>query len=530
MIFSRRGGARIKIKTFLVLGLLAFLGACSEYEQVNKTVDKNEQTIDRAFQSLMPKQKTVAPLVVDDRPWFGSNAIPMLNGSPLPVAYQRRNALVLTFTGPVSLARATQMIQSVTGIRVQIGQTVLGNGPRAQEEANNLFLPVDAEQVTGGRFVWQGRLSDLLNQLSDHFGSDWSYDGRLIRFSSEVTRTFMLHALATELNTSDDLSGNDAEGSSLPGMSLDSSISIDIWGEIEDAVNSIVGRQGEAVFSPSTGTITVTGNPEVVRRVESYLNKQNEMRLRRVAVAIKVLDVTLTNSYSVGASVDGVLSHIFESAGGGAVINAAGGGVFTIRRNNPKAASFSAAAASDSILSTLELSELVERVSIAHAGSVVTLSDQPAPLQVGRQIAYLARVSAVGGDTTGQLSLEPDSVTEGLTMLVVPRILDRNRILMRLSVSVIDAQEPFAQFGSGDLQIQLPEIATTGFLQNALMNTGETMVLAGFERKQDSYSDEGMPGGLWTGGTRSTDRSRNITVLLLTAEILPEYNMTVINQ
>jgi len=229
-----------------------------------------------------------------------------------------------------------------------------------------------------------------------------------------------------------------------------------------------------------------------------------------------------------------VIARILDNvAGRGAVSNA--GGVLTIQRNATDSANFSAQLVNDEILSSIQLSEAVDRVSIVHSGAVVTLSDQPAPLQVGRQIAYLARISATSGDS-GQVSLEPDTITEGLTMVVLPRILDRDRVMLRLAVSITDAQEPFAEFGEGGsggdgtgLVIQLPEVNTTGFLQNAFMHSGETMVLAGFERKQDSSSESGMPGGLWTGGDRATNRSRNITVLLLTTEILPEDGMTVIN-
>jgi type IVB pilus formation R64 PilN family outer membrane protein len=479
---------------------------------------------------LMPSQQAKGSLVVDQRPWFGSNAVPMLNGSPLPGAYQRRNGLVLTFSEPVTLARAGQMIQSVTGIRVRQGQNVFNNAAAARGgELEGTFLPVDAEQVTGGRFVWQGRLSDLLDQLSDTFNADWHYDGRMIRFSDEVTRTFMLHALATEITTDDSLDGGDAgDGGTLPNLSLSSTSEFAIWDDIEEAIGVIIGTTGQASFSPATGGITVTGSPEVVRRVESYLKTQNERRLRRVAVAIKVLDVTLANNFNFQASLQGTIAAILDNVPGNAVMNNAGS-VITISRNDPGSASFNPALANDELVSQLQLSEEIQRVSIAHSGAVVTLSDQPAPLQIGRQIAYLERVSSTAGDAS-QVSLEPGTVNEGLTMIALPRILDRDRILMRLSVSITDAEEPFATFTSGDLAIQLPEISTTGFLQNAYINSGETMILAGFERDQNSYDDTGAPGGLWTGGTRNTTRSRNVSVLLLTAEILPADGMTVIGQ
>jgi len=76
----------------------------------------------------------------------------------------------------------------------------------------------------------------------------------------------------------------------------------------------------------------------------------------------------------------------------------------------------------------------------------------------------------------------------------------------------------------------LPEVETTGFLQNAVMTSGETLVLAGFEKQQDSASDTGSPGSFLFGGTRSTVRSRELTILLLTTEILPEEPITVIGQ
>jgi len=525
MITQKSGGFSTFLPLIMMCAFVLIISGCSEYEQINQKVNADEKEISSAFDRIMPKQNPRQPLIVDQRPWFGSSAVPMLNGNPLPTAYQRRNGLVLTFTEGVTLQRATQMIQGVTGMRVKVSQNILAGANAGRNAQPVVFLPVDAEQVTGGRFVWQGRLSDLLDQIADTFNADWHFDGRVIRFSNEVTRTFMLHALATEMATADSLQGGDAgEGGALPDLSLDSAITLNIWDEIEEALDTIIGDTGQSSFSPSTGTITVTGSPEVVRRVESYLQQQNQMRLRRVAIAVKVLDVTMANTFDFQTSIDGVLAEILTNVTGSGAVSSAGG-VITVTRSNT---------GTDAITSSLQLSELIERVSIQHSGAVVTLSDQPAPLQVGRQISYLERISSTAGDAGGQVSLEPGTVNEGLTMIALPRILDRDRILMRLSISITDAEEPFATFSSGDgpdaLSIQLPEIATTGFLQNAYINSGETMVLAGFERNQNSYSDEGAPGGLWTGGNRGTNRSRNVTVLLLTAEILPADGLTVISQ
>jgi len=130
------------------------------------------------------------------------------------------------------------------------------------------------------------------------------------------------------------------------------------------------------------------------------------------------------------------------------------------------------------------------------------------------------------------VSLEPGTVNTGLMMTVLPRIVEGNKILMRLSIAITDAQQPFATFtsGSGDsaASIQLPEVETTGFLQNAVVTSGETLVMAGFEKKQSSTIDDGTPYVPILGGGKATNRSREISVMLITSEILPEDPITVI--
>lgn len=530
-----------RLMTIIVMASLIFsLGACSEYEQVNKKVEKSEREADQAFDRLMPKQQVRSPLVVDQRPWYGSSAVPILNGQPLPAAYQRNNAIVMTFSQAVGLNRISQMIQSVTGIRVQVGQSVRSDNANARRLEGTRFIPVDAEEVTGGRFVWQGRLSDLLNQVADTFNADWSYDGRVIRFNHEITRTYMLHALATSLGSSGSIESGASDDTALPDLEMTSETALEIWGEIEDAVENIIGSMGDASFSPSTGTITVTGTPEAVRRVEQYLERQNKMRLRRVSIGVRVLNVTLANNFNLNFNFQNILSEALSNSTGLTLESVGSDGLgVLIRRNDASApgGGLIASATEDNFLNSLQLSEQIERISIVHSGAVVTLSDQPAPLQVGRQIAYLERVSSTAGDAGGQVSLEPGTINEGLTMVALPRIVDRDRILLRVNIAITDAQEPFATFGQGGanggddaLVIQLPEVETTGFLQNAVLRSGEMMVLAGFERNQDSLNDQGAPGGLWTGGERATNRSRNLAVLILTAQILPEEPMSILGR
>lgn len=532
---------------FLLVAVCAGFGlaGCSEIKKTNENIKADEAAAVDTLKQLEPKAPLAQPLVVDKRPYFGSRAVPITNGTPLPPQYEQSGAVVMTFARPVSLPELTRMIQAVTGLRAVAPSAALnsssssgGSEEGATEEGGSTsssgFLPSDGERVAGGRVVWQGKLSDLLNQAADVFEADWSYNGGTIQFAQQITRTFMLNALASELSVTGSVqSGAGEEGGNLPEVSVSNTSSMKVWEEIKEAVNTITGDGGKAAFSPSTGTITVSGSPEIVRRVEAYLNQQNAMRLRRVAVALKVLSVTANDTLDLSMDLTGIVETAFDTASLRSVGEATAGVTIGVLKapNNPTDVTD---IEEDRISSALKADKRVKNVSVVHSGALVTLSDQPAPLQVGRQISYLKRTSSSSGDTGGSVTLEPGTVNTGLMMTILPRIVEQNKILMRLSVAITSAEQPFAEFGAGEgtaseILIQLPEIETTGFLQNAVVTSGETMVLAGFEKKGNSTTDDGAPDSAWLlGGSKSSSRTREITVLILTAEILPEDPITVI--
>jgi type IVB pilus formation R64 PilN family outer membrane protein len=532
----------ISTRPFSLAVMLSALlvGGCMNTAEINDRVMQDQASADKALQAIEPKPYKREALVVDERPWFGATAVPMDNGQAFPPLLTQSDGVVMTFERPVTLSEAARMIQAATGIRVRGAHTVAsGPGQRITGEEKT-FIPPDGIEVTGGRVVWQGPLPVLLDQVADYFDAEWHYDGNAISLSNEVTKTFMLHALADSINFTGTIDSSTDNDTVLPKVGIESSATLAIWDEMQTTIDSIVGTAGRATYSPTTGTVTVTGTPSVVSRTEQYLREQNRLRLRRVAVAVKVLSVTTSNENSIGFN----LSAILERAIGNKpfTFNAVGDGLTAgILRAMPSVDPVTGLPVTtggttpdnDMATAILEASEDIQRVSLSNSGAIVTLSDVPAPLQIGRTIAYLKRVSSSSsGDGTGNVSLEPGEVNVGLTMNVLPRVIQRDRILLRLAIGITDAPTPFREFGVGDdadgLRLELPEIATTGFLQNAVLAEGETLVLAGFEKNQNSLRDQGVPGGLMTGGTRTANKSREATVLLISSEVLPEEPLTVI--
>lgn len=532
-IFQGFAGSLSKIALNVALLGAVALTSCAEHKIVDENYQTQKDQAQTALQQIAPKQPLSQALTIDKSPYYGSVATPITNGSPLPPEFEHNGALVMTFARPVTMPELARMIQAVTGLRATASTSTSSDGTQSAAT----FMPSDGEEVAGGRVVWQGRLSSLLDQAADSFGADWRYDGTTIQFAQAVTRTFMLHALASELSVTGSVSsGSGGEsGSNLPQVDVSSTSNMKVWEEIKEAVATIMGDTGKAAFSPSTGTITVTGSPDTVRRVENYLNQQNAMRLRRVAVAIKIISVNVSNDFNLEADLTGIIKRAFNHATLRTVGDAASGLAIGVLKS-PQAVELPTdptvdptldQISSDRLITELRANKGIEKAATTHSGALVTLSDQPAPLQVGRQISYLARTSATTGDTGGSVSLEPGTVNAGLMMTILPRIVEQNRILMRVSVAITDVPQ-ILEYGTDDNKIQLPQVDTTGFLQNAVMTSGETLVLAGFEKELNNKSESGVPGLRILGGKKNTSRGRELTVMLLTSEILPEEPMAVI--
>jgi type IVB pilus formation R64 PilN family outer membrane protein len=505
------------IYSFLLISCLTAVTACYQTTAINEGVRQAEVEADAALQTLA-SNTPIATFQVDNRPWYGIQSEALNNYQNLPSTYMASDAITLTFAGPVSLREAANMISAASGIPITIEFSVYNLNADPNDVS---FLPSNGREVTGGRVIWTGSLDQILNQIKDIYGIEWVYENQKIRITSETTKTFMLNALANDLTLTGSATsaGSGAASASLPSFSVDGTTNLEIWGEITQAVESIIGDNGQAAFSPSTGAITVTSRPDVLRRVENYLRYQNEMRLRRIAVSVKVLSVLTADTSSYEFDVSGAIQNAIGDYSIGSDGNSDGLSLSIIQDSN----------VGNNLSAVLEASEGIERVNVVHSGSLVTLSDQPAPLQVGRQIAFLERVSA-SGDDSGSVSLEPGVIDVGLFMTVLPRIVEDEKILMRLSIAITSADPNFRTFGSGDVQIELPEIDTTGFLQNAVVSNNETMVIAGFEKRQNDLSTTTNPISALLGSSNNTTRSRELLVLVIHSRILPQMPITLVGQ
>ncbi|AIO69236.1 type IVB pilus formation outer membrane protein, R64 PilN family [Burkholderia oklahomensis] len=389
-----------------------------------------------------------------------------------------------------------------------------------------------------------GTLRGLLDAACARFGVFWKYEQGTIRFFFTDTRTFQVNAIPgdSSLNasvvsgaTSDGASGGSQSGGAGGGASSGASSGttsltannsantavnsqLSVFNGLQGAIQSMLSRYGSSVASPATGSISVTDTPDVLERVAAFMAQQNRVLSRQVLLNVTVLSVSLSAGDAYG--IDWSLVYHTLSAKFG-IVNA-----FKPVSLTPTA-ELSATVLSPTsrfngtslLIRALSQQGQVRRKTSA---SVMTLNNQPVPVQVATQVGYLASVSTTNTANVGSsTALTPGSVTTGFNMTLLPHVLDDGTVMLQFSTnisSLLALKNVASSTGGGAMQIQTPDIDMRNFLQRVAMKSGETLVISGYEGTNDSLDERGVgaPKMIALGGGYEAQRAREVIVILIT--------------
>lgn len=578
-----------------VAALAAVLLSGCAYRSVGPSEQASEGTMRDAQRLLAESRRPLEPAQVGpvrlvDQVYTSGTARMAENGAPLPRQWERDNGFVLRRATLMRLFEVGSAITEVTRIPVSFAPDVMGPGgtgaaaaaPAAGPAAGPAGAPPDINAMLSGmglgpngapapvtaagniagasggmirplvgtrdamKVEFQGRLSQFMNQMSSHFGVAWEYRNGEISIFRNITRTYTVHALPSNIALSSSLSAENTAGGSggsagATGGSnqrVTSDVSVKIWDEVKAGVDGIVGTYGRVSASLSTGTITVSAPPQVLARVQSFLDGQNERLGRQVSVSVQVLQVELTDGDNYSLDLQGVLNQAGNLGVGFGFGNAASMAVSAVAPAmatgipgvgmgvlNPNSR-FSGTNAIVQALSTRG------RVSTRQTASVVTLNGVPAPLQIANTRGYVRQVSVTsgasggpGGSTT-QTTLETGTVTTGFNLSLLPRIdPDGQGLLLQFGVNLselVGSVNGFEVFSSNGSTVQLPNVNSRNFVQQAEVPNGATLVLTGFEQVNETAqrAGAGLPEFMGLGGRQNASRGRTAVVILMTPTVV----------
>lgn len=512
----------IKLNRWLRNGLVvlsaAGLTACANQQSNDKLADQHLKTA----QSIYDKNRVIKPtslVTTSDDVFLSDSHFVITPKETLPEAFRQR--LVYSTGVNETLAQTFANISKLSHVPV-----VFADDARTKAASQ--------ERNAAGVASFQGTLEQVTGQLVNHAGLFWTYKAGKIYIFLLETKVYALDAPIGSFNADNTISsssetsaaGGGGSSSSQPTVSGNSDMNLKYsvkadspWSAAMTTLKDMLSPSGKLQGNPVEGYIAVTDNPDVQEKVSDYIKRINEKTNKKIAVRVDVYDVQTSATSDFGLDVNAVLSsdaNIVTNPGS--------------QLNQDLASSFSTVTVSSSSGSThnaiLRALNTLGKTTEVTGATVYTVSGQPAPIQSVHEKTYLASVSTTtttdAGTTT---SLTPGTVVTGYSMMVTPKIEANNQVMMTLNLQLstligLDVLQSSSTEGSS--QIQGPNISSKNFLENMVLHSGQSLLIAGFQDNSAS-SDISSPGSTdaWLlGGGKSTQKIKTTTVIVVTPYII----------
>jgi len=473
--------------------------------------------------------------------WLGNQSVKIMAGDALPSVYEKDDGITIAIAENAKLSDVLQQLTDMTEIPIQLDDL-------KAEKA----IPEEAVPVR-----YSGKLSGLLNYLSNRYNIYWHYKDRVITFYTKETRVFTIFSLPTKTSMNASLSGasmgDSGGGSGSASLSVDTNL--DVWATIEEGIKQVAGNDAKLSFSQPAGTITVTATPHIIRKVAAYIAGWNDKLSRQVAITVRLLQVTLSNSDNYGLNLD----TVFQTKKGRHI---KGPATFSSQLAEGSGASLAMTILSGNwtIMPTINALSTQGKTRLLYTATATTLNNKVAPINVTTKENYVKEITVTRSGSSDNQSTDVDreveELTYGMVINVLPRILDQGRLMLMFSLSLTDlvGYDKSCDGSSGDSGsssgsetntkegedsgsssdsesndgestqncVQLPKVTQTGFLQEVAMRSGNTLVLSGFERQTDNTNSSGVgkPKVGLLGGSAANESNRQVLVVLITPEVL----------
>ncbi|MGP2980164.1 PilN family type IVB pilus formation outer membrane protein [Serratia nevei] len=529
--------------------LCLLLSGCAPLERIDKIdnrVSRDETQADKHLHAL--KQGSVVRDLTSQ--WINPyplNAQPGGNSllPPCAVAINRPGSITLAEVSafiskrcrlPVVVTPDAQAILAPTG-----GKTEQISGPVPAPDPNGL-VPLAAlggssaraaPVVSGGTALrgvfWQGELGGLLDNVTTRLGLSWRYEqGRIAIFYLD-TRTFpvmfmdskasfgskTVSGTTSSMGATGDSSGGGLSGDSNTSQATEMEIKSSLYEDVTNTIKSML-TPGTGRMNLSAGVLTVTDTPRVLEQIGRYLEDRNKELNRQVVLNVQVYSVekrtqdqygidwnAVFNSGSVGLS----LTNAFT----GAASDALNGGVSILDGKGAGTKAFIKA-----------LSEQAN-VSVMTEASSMTTNLSAVPIQVALQQDYASNVTTENTANVGSSSsITKSTITTGFNMTVLPFLMPQSP-KMQLQFAINMSDDPTMRtFTSEKTSVELMKTRLKTFTQRVIMQSGQTLVLSGYQSLNNTANRQGVGSfrffGL--GGGANGENNKTMLVILITPVIL----------
>lgn len=543
--------------TILAAAMAATLAGCASMAETRSGVQDMQAHARAQAEALYAQRRTAVPAtgaIITDAPYVDTRT------TRRAVHYPASFSRTVTVNEPMGLPMSVlaQRVQAMTGVTVYYQPEIVSGAnvpmPAAPEmpsvSADSAMTPdasgmpplsailpnmpavprMSADPRSTVALNYTGNVIGLLNAIATATGASWEYDeaGRSVSYYRYRTETFDVPAVQGEASSTAKMGGAQQGGGSEGGQPMSQASAEgtyttngSIWRDLDATLKQLVSPEGAYVLSQTTGTVTVRDRPERVEQVRRYMRQMVATLSRQVDVELTIYRVTVRDDDVRALNWSG----LFQNAANKYGINLSTMGMRPATEGQSSLSvtiptgGTSQWAGSQIIIDALNQ---LGRTSVEQSTSIVTSNNQPAPFKVVRRTSYLRELSqgvlqsGAGAVQTGP-TLTPGMVETGLNMYVIPNVQsDGKRVKLRIMAS-ISSLERMNQVGTTTAFIQIPDTSSREFQSEAWLNSGETLVMAGFQQKDSSTTNRSpFDNMLWfLGGSSQVSRGREIVVIAI---------------
>ena len=514
-----------KLATLCVLGITI---ACSISPEMDREMTQRaKDTLDLKQRAAMPGEPIPDDVIrVKNDIWLGDTSKVEFEGEPIPSYLETKDGITLISNRPITLYEIGSMINKITSMAVRYAPE-LEETAISQADSNKPSMDDIGTQWTDSTKMlvnYKGPMSGLLDEVSNYFNIWWKYEKGEIYFYKYITKTFVIYSLPTSPSLSVSVGGSGDTG----GSSISQSSSIDglgLWDDLESTLQAMISQDGNMSVNKSSGTITITSTPTDIKRIAKYVNEMNNRVSKQIAISVKVIQLSIKNEDKYNFDLDAV----FNGRGSFKDVTASNHGIGIEPLSS---LSMGISKKRWSVDAAIDALSKEGQTNLVTSGTVTTMNNKPAPIQVVKTQNYISNITKTNsGDSDNyDISVDTEEIETGFTMSVLPRVLDHGRILMFFNLTLsdlLDLENITVSGGGGEEEgdqqtIQNPKIESRGFTQEVAMKSGETLILAGYERVEDTVDKAGLgtPENMLLGGSSTATKERTILVIMLTPVVM----------
>lgn len=510
-------------RSLIVLGIASLVGCAAE--------QSNEKNADQAMQkatSIYNKnrvQKPTSLVTKSDAMYLTNDHFVIAPKQKLPSLFNQR--LVYSTGVNETLAQTFANISKLTHVPIAFADDV--NTKAASKEVN-----------TAGVTAYQGSLQQVISQLVNRYNLFWNYEKGKVNIFLLETKTYALDAPIGSFSTDNTISstsdtagaGGSSGGSSgsssqstvsgSSDMNLKYSVKADSpWTAAITTLKDMLSPAGKIQGNPVEGYVAVTDNPDVQAKVADYIEKINKKTNQKIAVRVDVYDVQSSSTTDMGLDLNAVANVLSND---NVYIKTQPGGLLNSDLSGSMSSLTVSAGGGSVHQSILNALSTLGKTTLVTGATVYTVSGQPAPIQSVKEQTYLASSSTTLTQDSSQTSLTPGTVITGYSMMVTPKLEANNQVMLTLNLqlSTLLGMSTLCSDDACSNQIQGPNVSSKNFLENMVLHSGQSLLIAGFQDDK-GVSEMSSPTSTdyWLlGGGKSTQKVKTTTVIVVTPYII----------